>query len=120
MAEISDKSKLFTAKVAHQVNQAIRDFYGEDSLPDWDTAGNEMRHRGVLGVEQIIANPDMTPKEIHNIWMQNMFKDGWRAGPVHDGVKKTHPNLVLYEELDDAQKLKDVIYLTLVKTMIGQ
>ena len=47
MAEISDKSKLFAAKVAHQVNQAIRDFYGEDTLPDWNSAGNEMRHRGV-------------------------------------------------------------------------
>ncbi len=120
MAEVSDRAKIFTAKVAHQVNQAIRDFYGEDALPDWDKSSEELRNRGVIGVEQIIAKPETTPKEIHEIWISNMAKDGWRLGPVHDGVKKTHPNMCAYEELDDVQKLKDIIYITVVKTMVGQ
>lgn len=43
-------------------------------------------------------------KNVHEVWAHNRKKEGWRYGPVRDDEKKTHPCLVPYEELPEAEK----------------
>ena len=46
-------------------------------------------------------------KNVHEVWAQNRFKEGWTYGPVRDDIKKQHPCLVPYEELPDSEKEYD-------------
>ncbi|MCS6958407.1 MAG: RyR domain-containing protein, partial [Aquificaceae bacterium] len=46
-------------------------------------------------------------EELHNLWMEEKLSQGWTYGPVRDNEKKTHPNLVPYEELPEDVKELD-------------
>jgi serine phosphatase RsbU (regulator of sigma subunit) len=43
----------------------------------------------------------------HIRWCWEKRLDGWRYGKTKDPVRKTHPSLVDYEELDESEKDKD-------------
>lgn len=115
---VKDSVKILIARVAHQANRAIKEFYGEESSPSWNEFTKEGQQRGIIGVEKVIANRKITASEIHQAWVDAMLADGWRHGPVLDTIKKLHPNLVSYEDLSDNQKLKDVVYLAIVKAFL--
>ncbi len=51
-------------------------------------------------VEQVSAH-------IHDIWARQRIAEGWSHGPQRDDVKKTHPDLVPYDELSDSEKEYD-------------
>ena len=51
----------------------------------------------------------------HNSWMKRYLEMGWRYGEVYDPERKIHPDLVLYDELDPKEKVKDEVFLRLVE-----
>lgn len=118
MSEINDVMKIQAAKTAHEVNLALKLFLGEEAMPVWDKLPAEIKHRNIIGVNAVIDNPNITPAEIHQTWVDVMLKEGWRVGPKIDTIKKAHPSLVPYMELEDNQKLKDVLYLAAVKSIL--
>ena len=54
------------------------------------------------------ANPHVTLEENHNNWMRMKEKQGWVYGPKKDFLKKTHPDLVPFNDLPTIEKRKDV------------
>jgi len=62
----------------------------------------------VDGINFALENPDITPEENHNNWMEMKIKQGWIYGNVKDFDKKTHPDLVPFNELPDIEKRKDI------------
>ncbi len=62
----------------------------------------------VDGIIFALENPDITPEENHNNWMKMKVKQGWIYGNVKDFDKKTHPDLVPFNELPDIEKRKDI------------
>jgi len=53
-------------------------------------------------------------EEAHNSWMKKYLEMGWRYGYKYDPEKKTHPDLVPYNELDPKEKIKDTVFLVLI------
>lgn len=47
---------------------------------------------------------------LHDKWMEEKIKQGWKPGPKKDPVNKTHPNLVPYDELPEEIKELDRMY----------
>src|SRR5262245_16350690 len=43
----------------------------------------------------------------HDHWGRQRLEDGWRWGPGRDDVAKTHPLLIPYGDLPDAEKVYD-------------
>ena len=43
-------------------------------------------------------------KNTHEVWSLGRIAQGWTWGKVRDDEKKTHPDLVPYEELSDLEK----------------
>jgi hypothetical protein len=43
----------------------------------------------------------------HNVWARERIAQGWRYGPQRDDVRKEHPGLVPYDELDESEKDHD-------------
>lgn len=46
-------------------------------------------------------------EHVHDVWARQRIKDGWRYGPTRNDTRKTHPGLVPYAELSDAEKEYD-------------
>ena len=54
-----------------------------------------------------------SPEELHGSWMQAYFTMGWVYGPEYDCTAKTHPDLVPYAQLHDAERDKDAVFVAL-------
>lgn len=53
------------------------------------------------------------PEEIHNSWMQAYVDMGWTYGEVRDPEKKTHPDLVPFNQLGFEEQIKDWVFIKL-------
>lgn len=55
--------------------------------------------------------PPTTPEEEHNSWWQAYIDMGWTYGPERDPAKKTHPDMVPFDDLPKAERDKDEIFI---------
>ena len=46
-------------------------------------------------------------RNVHDVWAQGRIAEGWTYGEQRDDQLKTHPCLVPYEELPDAEREYD-------------
>ena len=113
--EVQMKVNIEIAKICHQVN---RDYCIDEQLvapPKWDELPLKIQESIVSGVAQVIANPKITPTEIHQKWVDYKEAEGWKPGEVKDFKLKLHPNLVPFKDLPSLEKRKDVIFIRTVK-----
>ncbi len=47
---------------------------------------------------------DALAANVHDVWAQKRLQDGWRYGPARDDDLKTHPGLVPFDALSEAEK----------------
>ena len=59
------------------------------------------------GVRFAREHPDMTAEENHENWMFEKYCQGWKFGKEKNFEKKTHPDIIPYDELPEIEKLKD-------------
>ena len=52
-----------------------------------------------------------TPEAEHESWMRAYKAMGWRYGSVRDTAIRTHPDLVPFDELSEAEREKDAVFL---------
>jgi hypothetical protein len=107
------------AQVCHEANRAHCISIGDDSQPAWEEAPEWQRQSAMAGVQAVIENPEETPAGLHAKWMAHKLADGWKLGEVKDAEAKTHPCLVAYEELPEAQRAKDDIFLKTVRDCLA-
>lgn len=70
---------------------------------------NKDQYESLLdGVKFMLENPSITPKENHDNWMKMKITQGWTFGEVKSFEKKTHPDLVPFDELPEIEKRKDI------------
>jgi len=67
------------------------------------------------GVSFVVNNPDATPADLHNHWVELRTQEGWKCGRVKDTTAKIHPNLCPFAALPRAEKLKSVLFLAVAK-----
>lgn len=109
--------QILAARTAHQVNNAMRSFFTEPYNVDWDDLDDDSKHRALLGVAKVTENPDITPKECHQAWIESMAARGYKYGENIDQVKMEHPAMVTYTKLPEAQKLKTILFISIVKSI---
>lgn len=103
------------AEVCHQANRVIQRHNGDlISLP-WDEESAETRASVVDGVQNVISGA--TPEQSHENWLQFTNNHGWRYGAVKDEEAKTHPLIVPYADLPPEQKVKDALFVGIVKAL---
>lgn len=86
------------AKAAHEANRAYCEALGDFSQVPWEHAPDWQRDSAINGVRHIADNPN----------------DGWKYGPVKD-----HPCFGPYHELPEAQKMKDAIFVAVVRGVLA-
>jgi hypothetical protein len=105
------------ARVAHEVNRAYCEALGDHSQVRWEEAPLWQRDSAVHGVVFHILNPEASPGESHENWMEEKIEEGWTYGPIKDAQKKEHPNLVPFDQLPEEQKVKDVLFKAVVDAL---
>lgn len=105
------------AAIAHAINAAYCASQGDLSQPTWDDAPEWQQQSAIAGVEMHLANPDATPEQAHESWLEQKIADGWVYGAVKDPDAKTHPCCVPYEELPVEQKAKDYLFRAVVHAL---
>lgn len=107
------------AQIAHDVNRAYCASLGDNSVPAWAEAPESHRASLIAGVNMHLANPDATPEQSHESWLQAKLADGWSYGEVKDAEKKVHPCIRGYAELPAEQKAKDYLFRGVVHAVKG-
>lgn len=106
------------AKACHEANRAYCEFLSDHSQVPWESAPQWQQDSAVLGVKNILANPNQTPQESHEKWWGLKETEGWKHGPVKDLEKKEHPCMLPYDRLPYEQRMKDHIFLGVAKTFL--
>jgi RyR domain-containing protein len=101
------------ARVCHEANRALQNELGEPCPSEpWDTLPLTVRASLIRAVAAVV--PGRTPEEQHNLWMRDRIDAGWVHGPVRNEAAKEHPCLVDYEHVSMGDRLKDMVFLSLV------
>src|SRR5690349_1398000 len=103
------------AKICHQANKAYCESLKDYSQLEWKDAPAWQKESAINGVMFAIKNPLSNPIDSHESWMREKVANGWVYGPVKDAEKKTHPCICAYHELPLKQRLKDDLFLSIVR-----
>ncbi len=116
--EVRDEKKaaaFYIAQAAHEVNRAWCLMNGDQSQVPWDEAPEWQKESAQIGVEGALAGN--TPQQSHELWYAHKHAQGWVYGAVKDAEKKMHPCMVSYESLPPEQKVKDHLFVSVVRLL---
>lgn len=67
-------------------------------------------------IRRVYNNTDITARKAHEIWLQTNAEHGYKYGVEKSTINKTHPCMVDFDELNFLQKLKDELFVCVIKT----
>lgn len=102
------------AHICHEANKAYCSTIGDNSHTPWNTLEDNIRQSAIDGVMFRLDNEDTSSEEMHDNWSTFKRNDGWIYGDKKDAEKKTHPCLVSYHNLPEAEKIKDRLFTSIV------
>jgi hypothetical protein len=105
------------AQVCHNLNMAICQSFGDNSQQSWDDAEQWQRDSAIAGVEFAQQNPDAGPGAQHESWRADKEAAGWIYGNVKNSALRIHPCMVPFNQLPPDQRLKDAVFIAVVKTL---
>lgn len=105
------------ARVAHEANRAYCATLGDFSQPAWDDAPDWQKESARAGVDAITMGEVTHPEDSHESWSRQKLAEGWRYGPEKNPATKEHPCLVPYVALPVTQRMKDHLFLAIVRTL---
>src|SRR5690242_573873 len=101
---------LAVAQVCHEANRAYCKILGDLSQPSWELAPDWQKESACLGVQRVLEDPVITPEQLHESWVEQKVRGGWKYGPEKNPALKTHPCMVPYAELPELQRKKDALF----------
>lgn len=108
---------LLIASVCHEANRAYCLALGDTSQLPWTDAPEWQRVSAINGVQFHLDNPGSSPSASHENWLREKQATGWTYGPVKDVDAKTHPCYMPYDELPEAQRRKDALFIAIVTAL---
>lgn len=108
------------ARVCHEANRAVQLIQADPGIavsPPWDEAPEDQHRSCIAGVS--VAASGASPAELHASWCREKLAAGWRWGAVKSVENSTHPCLVSYFDLPEAQRAKDALFGAIVKALIA-
>lgn len=105
------------ARIAHEVNASYCRAIGDDSQPSWSDAPEWQKKSAFNGVQFHLNNPGSKPEDSHANWLKEKLADGWKYGEVKDPDLKTHPCCVEYDRLPIDQRVKDHLFIQVIRSL---
>lgn len=105
------------ARVCHEANRAYCEILDDFSQPPWWEAPDWQKESAIAGVQAYLDDPDITPEQSHENWMALKEEADWVYGEVKDPDIQTHPCMVSYSDLPSEQRVKDALFLGIVRVL---
>ena len=105
------------ARIAHDANRRWCEALGDHSQVPWEEAQQWQRDSVIEGVKNALAGA--TPREMHESWLRWKVSDGWTFGETKDPARKKHPCMVDYDALPPEQRVKDSLFIVVVKAVMS-
>ena len=104
------------AEIIYEATRLEADWSNRSIVPEkFDKRDDKFRKQFVDIVEKYISQEKLpTAEEAHDSWVQSYVDMGWKYGKERDTDKKTHPDMLPYNELPQDEKDKDAIFLAIV------
>lgn len=104
------------ARVSHEACAAYQRMIGQEYPHlSWLQVTKETRECTIRGVELVFAGK--TPAEIHADWVEMRKGQGWQWGHRKSDVNRTHPNMVPYDQLPEAERYKNEIHAAVIRAL---
>ena len=81
----------------------------------WEKRDEVFKDQMTSYVEGLRGKTLPTPEEAHDSWWRKYEEMGWKFGEVRDTEKKTHPDMIPFNDLPKDEQDKDEIFLALVE-----
>jgi hypothetical protein len=107
------------ASTAHEANRVLCRSMGDYSQKNWREAPQWQKASCINGVRNVMKNPNITAEQSHINWMKEKGADGWKYGEKKNVKDKTHPCMVPFSELPKEQKIKDEMFIAIVKSILN-
>lgn len=105
------------AKLLHKNNRVFCAIFGDESHSNWGNLAQHMRDSIISGVKKFLENPEITPEQSHQAWVEWKQANGWVFGKQKDIEKKVHPNLVPFDKLPEMEQAKDRLFIGILKAI---
>jgi len=115
MDQYSEKTREACARAAHEANRAYSLASGDDSIAAWEDAPDWQKTSILNGVNGVLGGN--SPRQSHESWLREKESTGWKYGPVKNPAVKEHPCFKPYDLLPEDQKVKDEIFVSVVKAL---
>jgi len=100
--------------VVHNANAVLKKINGEKHEELADMEPN--RRAGMKAAIKNALTTDTTPEQSHINWLAAQEALGYKYGTEIDRVNLLHPCMVPYEQLPAEQKLKDDMFVAIIKS----
>ncbi len=107
-----------TAKVCHEANRAYCEALGDWSHPHWSAASQPLKESVIAGIHELDDNPNLTPENLHEKWLDRKVREGWGYGRVKNEELKQHPNCIAYNHLPREERLKDDLFHAVARALL--
>lgn len=107
------------AMIVHEANRAYCIAIGDNSQPRWEDAPEWQKESAVKGIEFRRKNPEASAASMHQSWLDEKMRTGWKYGKVKNPETKEHPCFVPYVDLPDEQKTKDHLFSAVLDAVTG-
>lgn len=108
----------YIGKLAFEFINFIRKLNGETEFEKWEDLSIERKQFIYHNINDVIVDRNITGRDLHNKWAELRIEKGWKHGEVTDRENKIHACLVPFDDLNFFQKLKDDIFVQVIKSSI--
>lgn len=110
-ADLNERRAVFVYEVARLQAAAV----GAPIIPESWSHRDELFKANMRDFIAMMCGPNRKadPEELHDDWWRKYEEMGWTYGPERDPVKKTHPDMVPFSELDWREQNKDAVCVAL-------
>jgi hypothetical protein len=109
---------IFIATVCHQAKQEYEQKHCDFSTEDWCDISIPEQTDVIKQVEYLIENPNTSLESLHNNWLVPKLFDNWTYADTKDLDNKTHPHIVMYDELSFADKHIYSMFVNICRSLL--
>ena len=107
------------ARLCHALNREWAEQNDDLLQLDWDALDPAVQRGAKDAIQLVVSHPYMiSGVYLHDTWSASRRADGWVYGPEKSYIEKTHPCLVGYHELPAEQRIKDDLFLAVIRCMV--
>ena len=108
------------AKICHEANRAYCEALGDHTQLPWARAHDWQKESAVAGVKLLLKYPGLTPKQMHENWLDAKQAEGWSYAPIKNVEKRQHPCMCTYDKLPEEDRAKDELFSAVVLSLMGR